>query len=65
MSHDKNGTLIKIGDIVLIECEVKNISGDENYCSLDVETILPMPGNGHKNYIGALSTKQVLLKDKI
>lgn len=65
MSHDKNGTLIKVGDIVLIECQVKEIAGDENYCCLNVETVLPMPANGYKNYISALSTKQVLLKDKV
>ena len=64
MSHDKNGTLIEVGDIVTLEMEVKSISGDENFCSLNAETTLVMPGNGLKNQIFALSTKQVLLTEK-
>lgn len=64
MSHDKNGTLIEVGDIVTLEMEVKSISGDENYCCLNAETTLVMPGNGLKNQIQALSTKQVLLTAK-
>jgi hypothetical protein len=64
MSHDKNGTLIKAGDIVTLELEVKSISGDENFCCLEAETTLVMPGNGLKNQIHALSTKQVLLAKK-
>lgn len=64
MSHDKNGTPIKAGDIVTLELEVKSINGDENYCCLEAETTLAMPGNGLKNQIHALSTKQVLLVQK-
>ena len=64
MSHDKNGTLIQPGDIVTLELEVKAIAGDENFCSLTAETTLVMPGNGTKNTIFALSTKQVLLTKK-
>lgn len=64
MSHDKNGTLIKPGDIVTLEMEVETISGDENFCCLTGKTTLPMPGNGLKTAIYALSTKQVLLVEK-
>jgi hypothetical protein len=64
MSHDKNGTLIQPGDIVTLELEVKSIAGDENFCCLEAETTLVMPGNGLKNQIHALSTKQVLLVSK-
>lgn len=64
MSHDKNGTLLQVGDIVTLELEVKSISGDENFCCLEGETTLVMPGNGLKNQIHALSTRQVLLVTK-
>ena len=64
MSHDKNGTLIEVGDIVTLEMEVKSICGDENFCCLEAETTLVMPGNSLKNRIYALSTKQVLLTEK-
>jgi hypothetical protein len=64
MSHDKNGTPIKVGDTVTLELTVKSISGDERFCSLDAETTLVMPGNGLKNQVYALSTRQVLLIQK-
>lgn len=64
MAHDFNGTLLSIGDTVVIPCVVKNIQGDENFCSLTVETEFVMPGNGAKNTISAISTKQVILVKK-
>lgn len=64
MSHDKNGNVIKVGDIVILELEVKTVEGDENFCSMSGKTVLPMPGNGLKSFIYAISTRQVLLKDK-
>lgn len=57
--HDAKGRTLKVGDTVLIPARVTSCAGDENFCSLDVETIGVMPGNGTANRISALSTKQV------
>ncbi len=64
MSHDKNGTLLKVGDIVTLELEVESISGDENFCSMSGKTTLVMPGNQLHSFIYAISTRQVVLKDR-
>ena len=57
--HDAKGKELKVGDTVLIPATVIKCSGDENFCCLDVQTVGVMPGNGDKNTIYALSTKQV------
>lgn len=57
--HDAKGRPLKVGDTVVIPAVVVQCGGDENFCCLDVETVGVMPGNGHKNKIHALSTKQV------
>lgn len=57
--HDAKGRELKVGDTVLIPCKVTGCAGDPNYCSLDVETVGVMPGNGLTNRISAISTKQV------
>ena len=33
MPHDKNGDLLKIGDKVLVEFEVKEINTSPDYCN--------------------------------
>lgn len=57
--HDAKGRSLAVGDTVLIPAVVTQCSGDENFCCLNVETVGVMPGNGYKNQISALSTKQV------
>ncbi len=39
MPHDKNGTELKPGDLVLIACKVLTVSPEANYCNLSVETV--------------------------
>ena len=56
--HDAKNRPLKVGDTVLIPAVVKSCSPGD-YCTLDVETVGVMPGNGTKNGIYALNTKQV------
>lgn len=61
--HDKNGTPIKVGDTVTLECVVtKTVAGE--FCTTDLETVEAMPGNGTKNCISAINAAQVLLTKK-
>lgn len=64
MSHDKNGTPIKAGDIVTVEFEVKQVSPDGEFCNCTLESTIPMPGNGVPTTLGAINAKQVLLVQK-
>jgi hypothetical protein len=56
--HDAKGRELKVGDTVVIPAVIKSVQAGE-YCTLDVETVGVMPGNGMKNQICALNTKQV------
>jgi hypothetical protein len=64
MSHDKNGTPIKAGDLVVVECKVVSVTPDQDFCNLTLESLLAMPGNGVKMTIAAINAKQVLLTQK-
>lgn len=41
--HDSRGAELKVGDRVLIEAEITNLStgGDENFCCVDVKVVTP------------------------
>lgn len=41
--HDSRGAELKVGDRVLVEAEIVNLStgGDENYCCVDIQVVTP------------------------
>lgn len=43
MPHDRDGIPLSVGDRVLIEAEVTQITQAEDYCNLTVKTVCPMP----------------------
>ena len=62
--HDKNGTPVKRGDIVLIPAVIVSASPNNDFCNLDVETLHGQRPDGRKNTIYALNTAQVILLEK-
>lgn len=62
MPHDKNGKLIKVGNIVLIPCKVKSITMSEDYCNLTVESLYYMPPYEQPTTY-TLNAKQVILQE--
>lgn len=56
--HDARENVLKVGDIVVVPAKILSVAPGE-YCTLNVETVGAMPGNGCKNQISALNTKQV------
>lgn len=63
MPHDQNNAELNVGDIVTITCRVTNVSAQEEYCNVTMETLLPMPPYTTPNSI-TLNTKQVVLLTK-
>ena len=63
MSHDKNGNLVQIGDLVTITCKVDSIQMQEDYCNVGLKTISPMPPYTEPSSI-TLNMKQVELVKK-
>lgn len=43
MPHDKRGTELHVGDVVMVPCVVKAIHLTADYCNVDLVTKLPMP----------------------
>lgn len=43
MPHDRNGNELKVGDRVLVECDVDSITMQEDYCNVTLKTRSPMP----------------------
>jgi len=56
--HDINGAVLKEGDRVLVEMKVLNVSADQDFCNVALETVHVMPGNGHPSQM-TVNTKQV------
>lgn len=56
--HDVNGAKLQVGDKVLVECVIKHVDADQDFCNVTVETVRGLPGNGLKSCM-TLNTKQV------
>ncbi len=59
MPHDKNGTVLGVGDDVLIPCKVQAVGTGADYCNLTVETLEPMHPSPAKTTI-SLNARQVI-----
>lgn len=60
--HDFNGTPLKVGDKVMIPCEVKALSeGNEEFCNVTVETELGRRPDGARETFSSINTNQVIL----
>lgn len=60
MPHDANGLLLAAGDIVNFPFTVKRVYDAGDFCNVELESVLPMPGNGSLLTISAVNTKQVV-----
>lgn len=62
MPHDRDGTLLKVGNTVMVPARVKAIQDTEEYCNVTLETLQPMhPGDSRSTLV--LNAKQVVKHD--
>lgn len=62
MPHDRDGTLLKVGNTVMVPARVKELHDTEEYCNVTLETLQPMhPGNVRSTLV--LNAKQVVKHD--
>lgn len=59
MPHDRNGSVINVGDTVNVPMVVKNVNMTDLYCNVTLETIHSMPPDGGHSTM-TLNTKQVV-----
>lgn len=63
--HDKNGTPLKVGDIVVIPCKVTHLcDSTPDYCNVECETLYGRRPDGNKERFGAINTAQLVLIER-
>lgn len=63
--HDKNGTELKVGDVVLIPAIIKSLSPSEEYCNVSVETLHGRRPDGIPETFSAINTAVLVLHERI
>lgn len=63
--HDRNGTLIEVGDVVIIKARVTNVTGGADYCNATLAVGFEKE-HGPDNVTSSLTvnTRQTLLVEK-
>lgn len=62
--HDANETPLKKGDIVTVECVIVDLFESENYCNVNLKTVLGRKPDGLQESIGGINTAVFVLKQK-
>lgn len=63
--HDKNGTELKVGDIVLVPAVITQLStGTEEYCNVSIETVHGRRPDGSKERMSAINTGVLVLHER-
>lgn len=62
--HDKNGTELKQGDIVLVPMKINHLNGGEEYCNVDLETVHGRRPDGEKERLSAVNTGVLVLFER-
>ena len=64
MPHDKNGSLLHVGDEVYMRFIVKSISTEERDCNVNLESVEPRFPTQYKTELCAVNTRQVVLLER-
>lgn len=59
MPHDRNGTLVQVGDEVTVRMRVKEVTAGEKFCNLKVDLEIPPGVEGYCTNTMWLNTRQV------
>lgn len=62
--HDKNGTELKVGDLVLVPAKITSLNSGEDYCNVSIETLHGRRPDGAKETMGAINTGVLVLHER-
>lgn len=62
--HDKNGSLLQVGDVVHIPCVITYLHGGEDACNVNLKTIHGRKPDGQIETFASVNTAQVVLIDR-
>lgn len=60
MPHDAFNQVLQPGDIVMVPFFVKSVNQNEDYCNLDLSSVIEMPPEMRPTTLSYINTKQVL-----
>lgn len=59
MPHDANGVELKEGDSVIMEFTVQKVLANEEFCNVNLVSVLPCYPGINPTYFSAVNTRQV------
>lgn len=62
--HDRNGTPLRKGDIVTIDCEITDLSQGDDFCNVSLVTVTGRRPDGDKERISAINTGVIVLRER-
>lgn len=62
--HDRNGTPLQKGDVVLIPAVIKELHGGEEFCNVSLESLHGRRPDGLKETFYSINTGVVLLHER-
>lgn len=62
--HDRNGTPLSIGDIVLVPMKITSLTPTDDYCNVSLKSIMGRRPDGQPETVGAVNTAVVVLYEK-
>jgi hypothetical protein len=62
--HDRNGTPLQVGDVVLIPSKITALFPSEDYCNVAAESIHGRRPDGQKETFCAINTGVVVLHER-
>lgn len=61
--HDRNGTPLQKGNVVLIPCVITELNATEDFCNVTLQTVHGRRPDGNKETIHAINTGVLVLHD--
>ena len=62
--HDRNGTPLRVGDLVQIPARVVSLSAGDDYCNAELETLFGRRPDGAKEKFYSCNTGCVVLMER-
>ena len=62
--HDRNGTPLQKGDIVLIPAEITELQAGEDFCNVSLSTVHGRRPDDAKEFLHAINTGVLVLHER-
>jgi hypothetical protein len=62
--HDRNGTELRVGDVVMIEARVTELYAGDDYCNVTLQSVHGRRPDGQKELISSVNTGVLVLIDR-